>query len=108
MKALAREMGEEGDYGVYVGTLTTPGHNQWADAAIAYQTAHYPQDEDGGGPLPGRRPHRRLVALTFLELRGISKRFGGVVALSSVGFDLRRGGSALPSGRSRAAASGFR
>lgn len=37
MKALAREMGEKGEYVVLVGTLTTTGHNQWADAAIAYQ-----------------------------------------------------------------------
>lgn len=31
MKALAREMGEQGEYVVLVGTLTTTGHNQWAD-----------------------------------------------------------------------------
>ena len=43
MKTLAREMGEEGDYAVVVGTLTTPLHNFWADAAIAYQKAHYPK-----------------------------------------------------------------
>ncbi|MGI4764475.1 MAG: ATP-binding cassette domain-containing protein, partial [Janthinobacterium lividum] len=29
--------------------------------------------------------------MNFLELRGISKRFGGVAALSSVDFDLARG-----------------
>jgi hypothetical protein len=34
MKALAREMGEEGDYVVLVGTLTTPGHNSWAARAL--------------------------------------------------------------------------
>jgi simple sugar transport system substrate-binding protein len=42
MKALAREIGEKGDYAVVVGTLTTPLHNFWADAAIAYQKEHYP------------------------------------------------------------------
>ena len=42
MKALAREMGGKGDYVVLVGTLTTTGHNQWADAAIAYQKTNYP------------------------------------------------------------------
>jgi simple sugar transport system substrate-binding protein len=36
MQRLAKDMGEEGDYVVYVGTLTTPLHNKWADAAIAY------------------------------------------------------------------------
>jgi simple sugar transport system substrate-binding protein len=42
MQALAKAMGEKGDYVIYVGTLTTPLHNRWADAAIAYQQAHYP------------------------------------------------------------------
>src|SRR6202042_118122 len=29
MQRLAKDMGEEGDYVVYVGTLTTPLHNKW-------------------------------------------------------------------------------
>ena len=53
MKALAREMGEQGDYVVYVGTLTTPGHNQWADAAIAYQKANYPKMKLAADRFPG-------------------------------------------------------
>jgi simple sugar transport system substrate-binding protein len=43
MQRLAKDLGEEGDYVVYVGTLTTPLHNKWADAAIAYQKEHYPK-----------------------------------------------------------------
>ncbi len=43
MQRMAKDMGEAGDYVVYVGTLTTPLHNKWADAAIAYQKAHYPK-----------------------------------------------------------------
>jgi simple sugar transport system substrate-binding protein len=43
MQRLAKDMGENGDYVVYVGTLTTPLHNKWADAAIAYQKANYPK-----------------------------------------------------------------
>jgi simple sugar transport system substrate-binding protein len=43
MQRLAKDMNEEGEYVVYVGTLTTPLHNVWADAAIAYQKAHYPK-----------------------------------------------------------------
>jgi simple sugar transport system substrate-binding protein len=43
MQRLAKDMGDAGDYVVYVGTLTTPLHNKWADAAIAYQKAHYPK-----------------------------------------------------------------
>ncbi|MEJ8822172.1 autoinducer 2 ABC transporter substrate-binding protein [Variovorax humicola] len=43
MQRIAKDMGESGDYVVYVGTLTTPLHNKWADAAIAYQKKNYPK-----------------------------------------------------------------
>lgn len=43
MKDLAQFMGEEGEYIVFVGSLTVPLHNLWADAAIAYQKEHYPK-----------------------------------------------------------------
>src|SRR6516164_10859913 len=43
MKRLAQALGEEGEYIVYVGSLTVPLHNLWADAAIAYQKEHYPK-----------------------------------------------------------------
>ena len=39
---LAKTMGGKGEYAVYVGSLTVPLHNAWADAAIAYLKAHYP------------------------------------------------------------------
>jgi simple sugar transport system substrate-binding protein len=43
MKDFAKFMNEEGEYIVYVGGLTVPLHNAWADAAIAYQKEHYPK-----------------------------------------------------------------
>lgn len=45
MKALAQCMGEEGQYVVFVGSLTSQTHNEWVDAAIAYQEANYPNME---------------------------------------------------------------
>ena len=42
MEALAEAMGGEGKYIVYVGSLTVPLHNIWADAAIALQKEKYP------------------------------------------------------------------
>ncbi len=42
MKQLAEMMGEEGEYVVMVGSLTSKTHNEWVDAAIAYQLANYP------------------------------------------------------------------
>ena len=61
MQRLAKEMGEEGEYVVYVGTLTTPLHNKWADAAIAYQKKQLSEDEARRRPLPGRRRDRHQL-----------------------------------------------
>jgi simple sugar transport system substrate-binding protein len=43
MESLATAMGGEGKYIVYVGSLTVPLHNKWADAAIALQKSKYPK-----------------------------------------------------------------
>ncbi|MCB8874523.1 substrate-binding domain-containing protein [Acidisoma silvae] len=53
MKALAKDMGETGEYVIYVGTLTTPLHNKWADAAIAYQQKNYPNMKLATSRFPG-------------------------------------------------------
>ncbi len=39
---LARKMGGEGKYAMYVGSLTVPLHNAWADAAVEYLGKKYP------------------------------------------------------------------
>jgi simple sugar transport system substrate-binding protein len=43
MEQLATCMGGEGEYAVFVGSLTSQTHNQWVDGAIAYQKANYPK-----------------------------------------------------------------
>ena len=53
MKALAAAMGGKGEYVCIVGTLTTPLHNRWADAAIAYQQANYPGMKQAVSRFPG-------------------------------------------------------
>jgi simple sugar transport system substrate-binding protein len=53
MQRLAKDMGEAGDYVTYVGTLTTPLHNKWADAAIAYQKKNYPKMKLVADRFPG-------------------------------------------------------
>ena len=53
MKALAGFMGGKGEYILMVGTLTTPLHNKWADAAIAYQQAHFPGMKLATARFPG-------------------------------------------------------
>ncbi|MBD3765699.1 MAG: autoinducer 2 ABC transporter substrate-binding protein [Rhodobacterales bacterium] len=42
MEQMAQCMGGEGEYAVFVGSLTSQTHNQWVDGAIAYQKAKYP------------------------------------------------------------------
>jgi simple sugar transport system substrate-binding protein len=43
LESLAKAMGGEGKYIVYVGSLTVPLHNKWADAAIALQKSKFPK-----------------------------------------------------------------
>lgn len=40
---LAQKMGGKGEYAVFVGSLTVPLHNAWADAANAYIAEKYPE-----------------------------------------------------------------
>jgi simple sugar transport system substrate-binding protein len=42
MDALADRIGAEGEYVVFVGSLTSKTHNEWVDAAIEHQKAKYP------------------------------------------------------------------
>ena len=49
MEALAQKMGGEGEYAVFVGYLTSVTHNEWVDAAIAYQEENYPNMTLVGG-----------------------------------------------------------
>jgi simple sugar transport system substrate-binding protein len=41
-KLLAEKMGGKGEYAVFVGSLTVPLHNAWADAAVEYIKANHP------------------------------------------------------------------
>lgn len=42
MQALAKEMGEEGEYAIILGSIQAQTHKEWSDAAVAYQKEHYP------------------------------------------------------------------
>ncbi len=43
MDALAKQMGEKGEYVTFVGNLSNVTHNIWVDAAVAHQEKNYPQ-----------------------------------------------------------------
>jgi simple sugar transport system substrate-binding protein len=84
MISLAKAMGEKGDYVVYVGTLTTPLHNQWADAAIAYQKANYPNMRLVADRFPGA-DEIDTAQKTTLDVMKAYPSLKGVVAYGSNG-----------------------
>jgi simple sugar transport system substrate-binding protein len=48
MDELAAGMGSKGTYVVFVGSLTSKSHNEWVDAAVAWQREKYPAMEMAG------------------------------------------------------------
>lgn len=43
IKKLAKEMNYEGEWAGFVGSFTSKSHNQWVDAAVAYQKKNFPK-----------------------------------------------------------------
>jgi simple sugar transport system substrate-binding protein len=84
MQRLAKDMGEEGDYVVYVGTLTTPLHNKWADAAIAYQKEHYPKMKLVADRFPGADEIDTSYKTTLDVIKAYPK-LKGILAFGSNG-----------------------
>ncbi len=48
MDALAKQMGEKGEYATFVGNLSNVTHNIWVDAAVAHQKEKYPEMKQVG------------------------------------------------------------
>jgi simple sugar transport system substrate-binding protein len=84
MQKLAKEIGEEGEYAVYVGSLTTPLHNIWADAGIAYQKAHYPKMKLVADRFPGADEIDTAYGRT-LEVIQAYPNLKGILAFGSNG-----------------------
>ena len=83
-KRLAELMGGEGQYAVFVGGLTVPLHNAWADAAIAYIEANHPDMElvgDRYGVAEDADASRR----TALDLMRSNPKIGGFLGFGSQG-----------------------
>jgi len=49
MDALAKRMGEKGEYAMMVGSLSSTTHMEWVKAAVAYQKKKYPEMKHVGG-----------------------------------------------------------
>ena len=81
---LAEKMGGEGKYALYVGSLTVPLHNAWADAAVAYLGENYPGMElvaDRFGVAESVDDSRT----TALDLMRAHPDLGGFLAFGSQG-----------------------
>lgn len=81
---LAEKVGGEGKYAVFVGSLTVPLHNAWADAAIAHLKATHPNMEVVGerhGVAESADDSRR----TALEILSANPDLKGFLAFGSQG-----------------------
>jgi simple sugar transport system substrate-binding protein len=81
---LAQKMGGKGEYAVYVGSLTVPLHNAWADAAIAYLGEKYPEMKLVGeryGVAESVDDSRK----TTLDLMAAHPEMAGILAFGSQG-----------------------
>ncbi len=88
MDLLAEDMGEEGEYAVVVGSVTSESHNQWVDAAVEHQKATYPKMKLVGGKNESRDTEEgayesaKELLETYPNLRG----FQGSAANDVIGF----------------------
>jgi simple sugar transport system substrate-binding protein len=77
MDALAERMNYEGEYTVFVGSLTSKTHNEWVDAAIAHQKENYPKmtfvgDKNESFDDPQKAYERmQELLIAFPNLRGV-------------------------------------
>lgn len=83
-KRLATAVGGKGEYAVFVGSLTVPLHNAWADAAIAYLKANYP-DMKLVGDRYGVAEDVDASRRTALDLMRAHPDLKGILAFGSQG-----------------------
>ncbi|MGP1507341.1 MAG: autoinducer 2 ABC transporter substrate-binding protein [Sphaerochaeta sp.] len=81
---LVRMIGDSGTYVIFVGSLTVPAHNIWADAAIAYAEKNYPKLK----LVTDRQPvaeDRNASRQKTLELLTVYPDLKGIIAFGSQG-----------------------
>lgn len=80
----AQKTGGKGSYAIYVGSLTVPLHNAWADAAIAYLKEKYP-DLKLVGERYGVAENVDDSRKTALDLMAANPDLVGILAFGSQG-----------------------
>jgi len=76
--------GENGDYAIYVGSLTVPAHNIWADAALELQKTKYPNLNLVASRFPVSED-RNAARQKTLELLTVYPNLKGILAFGSQG-----------------------
>ena len=90
-KSLVEALGGKGEYAVFVGGLTVPLHNAWADAAIAYIKANAP-DMKQAGERYGVAENVDQSRSTALDLMRTHPDLKGFLAFGSQGRHARHHG----------------
>lgn len=84
MDELAKAMNNKGGYAIYVGSLTVPLHNIWADYAIKYQKEKYPEMKEVTSRLPVAESLDQSYATT-LDLMKTYPDLKGIIGFGSLG-----------------------
>ncbi len=84
MDELAKKMGGKGGYAIYVGSLTVPLHNYWADVAVAYQKEKYPEMYEVTSRLPVAESIDDSFSTTQ-DLMRAHKDLKGIIGFGSLG-----------------------
>lgn len=75
---------KEGEYAIFVGSLTVPAHNIWADAAIAYAKKNYPGLKLVASKFPVSED-RNAARQQTLELLQVYPKLKGILGFGSQG-----------------------
>jgi len=81
---LVEAMGDTGDYAIFVGSLTVPAHNLWADTGIAYAKEKYPNLNLVTERIPCGED-QELARQKTLELLQAYPDLKGIVGFGSLG-----------------------
>ncbi|OEJ15771.1 ABC transporter substrate-binding protein [Brachyspira hampsonii] len=84
IEELVATVGDSGEYAIYVGSLTVPAHNIWADSAIAYAKEKYPNLVMVDDKFPVSED-RNAARQKTLELLTIYPNLKGILAFGSQG-----------------------
>jgi simple sugar transport system substrate-binding protein len=84
VEELVQAIGQSGEYVIFVGSLTVPAHNIWADAAIAYAQKNYPNLKLVADRFPVSEDMNAARQRT-LELLTVYPNLKGVLAFGSQG-----------------------